>query len=83
MLDLIHRTNWDNLYFYFAKGNPPIIFQLLALNTIFFMVFAIRRMRGAPNLRASTASNIQSMLLAANIVIVLRESIFNSVSWVF
>jgi hypothetical protein len=83
MLDLIRRTNWDQLYYYFAKGNPPLILQLLMLNTIFFIWFAIRRMRGARTMRASTASTIQSVLLAANFFIVLRDNISHSVSWMF
>jgi hypothetical protein len=83
MFDLIRRTNWNELYYHFAKGEPSLILQLLGFNLIFFLLFALRRMRNAPPLRTATASALQSLLLAANIVIVLRESIIHGVGWVF
>jgi hypothetical protein len=81
MFDLIRRTNWDQLYSYFARGEPALVLQLLALNTIFFLMFAYRRMRRKKPLRPTTASTIQTVLLAANIFIVLRDTITQSVSW--
>jgi len=75
MFDLVQRTPWDQLFGYFARGNPPIIVQILILNGIFFMWFASRRMRKAKPLRKETAQNIQSILLAVNMAAVFQDSI--------
>jgi hypothetical protein len=83
MLDLVNRTPWEQLYGYFARGNPPIIVQILILNAIFFIWFASRRMRKAKPLRQETASNIQSILLAINMVAVFQDSIRHILHSVF
>ncbi len=75
MLNLIGAAHWDELYAFFAKGNPPLIFQLLLLNTIFFILLISRRMRGAPALRSSTASTIQALLIIANMGLIFQDSI--------
>lgn len=81
MLDLFREARWDELYAFFAKGNPPLMAQLLALNTIVFMIFIVRRMRGARTLRAETASMVQSLLLVANMLAVFQENIIYSLEW--
>ncbi|MGB8312861.1 MAG: hypothetical protein WCE69_00065, partial [Aestuariivirga sp.] len=60
MLELFREARWDELYAFFAAGNPPLVLQLLVLNTIVFMVFMLRRMRGVRTLRSETASMVQS-----------------------
>ena len=83
MLDLVQRTPWDQLIGYFARGNPPIIVQILLLNTAVFVWFAWRRMRKAQPLRKETASTVQSLLLALNMVAVFEQSIFQIIHRVF
>ena len=75
MFDLFQRTPWEQLFGYFARGNPPIIVQILIQNAIFFLWFASRRMRKAKPLRKETASNVQSILLAVNMAAVFQDSI--------
>ena len=75
MFDLVQRTPWQQLIGYFERGNPPIIVQILILNGIFFLWFASRRMRKAKPLRKETASTVQSLLLAINMVDVVQDSI--------
>jgi hypothetical protein len=83
MLDLFREARWDELYAFFAKGHPPLMAQLLALNTIVFMLFIVRRMRGARALRAETASMVQSMLLVANMLAIVQDKISFSIEWLF
>ena len=83
MLDLVYRTPWEQLYGYFASGNPPLIIQILILNAIFFVWFAVRRMRKSKPMRKETASNIQSILLAINMVAVFQDSIRHILQRVF
>ena len=81
MLDLFRDARWDELYAFFESSHPPLIFQILALNTVVFMLFIARRMRGAKTLRAETASTVQSMLLFANMLVIFRENITESLNW--
>jgi hypothetical protein len=83
MFDLVRRTPWQQLFDYFARGNPPIIIQILILNGIFFIWFASRRMRNAKPLRKETASTIQSLLLAINMVAVFQDNIRHIIHGVF
>jgi hypothetical protein len=74
-------ARWDELYAFFMKGTPPLIAQLMALNTVIFMLFMVRRMRGKPTLRAETASLVQSLLLFANMLAIFQDNINESLSW--
>jgi hypothetical protein len=75
MLELFQDARWDELSAFFAKGNPPLIAQILAINTIVFMLFIVRRMRGASTLRSETASLVQSLLLVANMLAIFQDNI--------
>jgi hypothetical protein len=75
MLELFRDARWDELYAFFARGNPPLIAQILGINTIVFMLFIVRRMRGASTLRSETASLVQSLLLVANMLAIFQENI--------
>ena len=77
MLELFRDARWDELYAFFARGNPPLMAQIMALNTIVFMLFIVRRMRGASTLRSETASLVQSLLLVANMLAIFQENIRN------
>jgi hypothetical protein len=81
MSDFITDTRWDELYAFFMKGTPPLIAQLLALNTVIFMLLMVRRMRGKQALRAETASLVQCLLLFANMLAIFQERINKSLGW--
>ena len=61
MIDLFQRANWSEIYYFFAKGNPPLAVLLLALNTVFFIYWIVRRMRGARAMRSETAIIVQAL----------------------
>jgi hypothetical protein len=81
MLEFITDARWDELYAFFMKGTPPLMAQLLALNTVVFMLFMVRRMRGKPTLRAEMASLVQSLLLFANMLAIFQDNINESLGW--
>lgn len=83
MLELFKEARWDELYAFFAMGNPPLVLQLLVLNTIVFMVFMLRRMRGVRTLRSETASMVQSLLLFTNMLVIFEKNIRESIGWYF
>jgi hypothetical protein len=64
--DLFYAARWDELYRFFAAGNPPLALQLLLINTVFLIFFMIRRWRGKMRMRSQTAYVIQGLLIAAN-----------------
>jgi hypothetical protein len=73
MLDLFYQARWGELFAFFAEGQPPLAVQLLVVNTIFFVVFIMRRARGARTLRAQTAMAVQGVLIFANVVVLFQE----------
>lgn len=75
-VDLFWAADWDGLYRGLAKGNPPLALQLLALNTIFLVIFAIRRATAKHRMRSRTVELVQLFLLAANIAIVFQEDAY-------
>ncbi len=77
MNDLFLHARWGELYAFFSQGNPPLAFQILALNTIFFVLWILRRMRDAPALRAKTANIVQGLLIGANIMIIFQRDILS------
>jgi hypothetical protein len=75
IFDVFWEARWDELAAFFSKGSPPLLFQLLVLNTLIFIILIIRRMRGASSLRPETASTVQTLLLAANMFAIFQEEI--------
>jgi hypothetical protein len=73
--DVFWDARWDELAAFFAKGSPPLMLQLLVLNTLIFIIPIARRMRGASSMRPETASTIQTLLLAANMFAIFQEEI--------
>lgn len=80
IFDLAERAPWIDIYDFFASGQPPIAVRLLAFNTVFFILFAIRRARGAAAMRHSTAIRIQVLLIVANFLILFQDQIEGSLS---
>ena len=57
---------------FLMNGEPPLITQLLVFNTIIFIFWIVRRMRGASSMRYRTAITVQSLLVAANCFVILN-----------
>jgi hypothetical protein len=74
--ELIANAPWHEFYGFFLKGNPPLIVLLLAMNTVFFILFVIRRIRGRQTFRASTAYIIQGMVVLSNFLVIYHTQIF-------
>jgi len=73
---LFDAADWDGLYRVLAKGNPPLALQLLALNTIFVVLFIVRRATAKHRMRNQTAEIIQLFLLIANLAVVFQEQAY-------
>jgi hypothetical protein len=76
-MELFLYARWGELYGFLSRGDPPLAVQILAFNTIFFMLWIARRMRNAPALRAQTANVVQALLVAVNVLIIFQHDIKN------
>ena len=75
MIELIRNTRWDQIYNFLADGDPPMIARILAINTLLFILFAIRRARGIPPMREKIAVKVQGLLVVANVLILFQNEI--------
>ncbi len=75
MIELIKNTHWEQIYIFLADGEPPMIARILAVNTLFFILFAYRRARGIPAMREKIAVRVQGLLVAANVLILFQNEI--------
>jgi hypothetical protein len=75
-MDAFWQANWEELYDFFAQGTPPLAIQLLVINTLFFMVWIVRRLRGAPALRRQTAITVEAILILTNMFMMFRQGLF-------
>lgn len=82
MLDLIQRTNWDSAYYFLTVGHPPLIIQLLAINTIFLILFILRRMTGVYSKKAHTSYIVQALLIIANSAVLMQSELMPYTSMV-
>ena len=65
-------NNWVMAREFMMTGEPPLITQMLLLNTIVLIFWMVRRMRGASAMRAQTANIVQGLLIAANCAVLLN-----------
>lgn len=75
MFELFQRARWDQAYDYLASGDPPMIAKLLAINTIFFILYIVRKMRVEHKMRDSTVMQVQALLVVANVLILFQRDI--------
>ncbi len=73
MIELFKRTHWEVWYETLTKGNPPLIMQLLAINSVIFIFLIIRRMRGRSAVKNGVGQMIQALLIGANLVILTQD----------
>ena len=64
--DLFYAAPWDELYRFFASGNPPLALQLLIINTAILAFFVVRRLRRRTAVHSQSAFVIQIFLIAVN-----------------
>ena len=77
MFELFQRARWDQAYDYLSSGDPPMIARLLAINTIFFILYIIRKVRVEHKMRDWTVMQVQALLVVANILILFQRDIQN------
>lgn len=75
MFEILSRARWDQAYDFLASGHPPMIMKLLALNTVFLVMYLVRRTKSEHQIRHSTMMQVQVLLVAANLMIIFQTEI--------
>lgn len=75
MLELFQKARWDQAYDFLSSGDPPMMFRILAINTLFLILYAIRRAKSPHKMRESTVMQVQGLLLLANCLILFQRDI--------
>lgn len=77
MLELFRRARWDQAYDFLSSGDPPMMFRLLAINTIFVVIYMIRRAKSEHRLNQVALVQVQALLIVANCLILFQRDIQN------
>lgn len=75
MLELFNRARWDQAATFLESGDPPMIFRLLAINTIFLIFYIIRRAGSNAKLKQGVVMQVQAILIIANFLILFQRDI--------
>lgn len=75
MLHSILTAPWQQASDVLSAGQPPMIARIMAINTLFFVLFLIRRMRGVTTMPERTAILVQSTLVGCNLMILFQDEI--------
>ncbi len=75
MINLFEKTNWEGAYIFFTSGHPPLILELLAINTIFLILFVLRRITGIYTRKAYTSYVVQALLILGNAAVLMQADI--------
>mgnify|MGYP001765391516 CR=1 FL=1 len=73
-------ADWDGLYRILASGEPPLAFQLLAVNTIFLVIYILRRATTKHRMQSHTVQIVQALLLITNIAVVFQDGAYQWLS---
>jgi hypothetical protein len=74
-IELFQRANWQSWYDMFSRGNPPLITQILAVNSIVFIFLIIRRARGRATMKRGVGEAVQALLIIANLLIMTQDQL--------
>ena len=77
MLELFKRARWDQAVDFLQSGDPPMAFRILAINTIFIVLFMVRKSATPHRLRETTLMWVQGLLILANVLILFQRDIQN------
>jgi alanine-alpha-ketoisovalerate/valine-pyruvate aminotransferase len=75
MFKILDRVNWQVAGDALMRGDPPLIVQLLALNSIVFILFVIQRIRRKGPSKPSGAHMAQALFIVANVLILSQQQL--------
>jgi hypothetical protein len=75
MLENFKNAPWSQWVYVLSSGDPPLALQFVVINSIFFIIFAIRRMRGKRSNQANTAYAVHGILILVNTAILYQSEL--------
>ena len=66
MLEYLYLARWDQAFGFWTSGNPPIYVRLLALNTVFLALYAVRKAPVGSAMSPGMSLFAQLVVLGAN-----------------
>lgn len=76
MIELFQQARWQDLYNFFTAGEPPMVLRILALNTIFLIIFIIRKARTTNSKHSSNPQIVQALLLFSNCAVMFQPQYY-------
>jgi hypothetical protein len=75
MFNIVDRVNWGVWSETLLKGNPPLIVQILAINSIIFIYLIVKKIRQKGPRKASAAHLAQAILIVTNLAILSQDQL--------
>jgi hypothetical membrane protein len=75
MFDYFRIAPWGDWYLIMSKGNPPLALQFLIINCAFFVIFAIRRIRGEKTKHNNISYLVHGLMFLANVGILYQSDL--------
>lgn len=75
MLEYLYLARWDEAHAFLANGWPPLWARLLALNTLFLALYAVRKMSGAGSMSMGMTIFVQLAAVAANLLLIYQPEV--------
>lgn len=82
MLNQIMNAPWWQLVDFFTKGNPPLIVEVMLLNTVFLIVIIIRRAKGIQTMRADSMTLVQGLIILSNAMVLFQDQIVRGLDFI-
>jgi hypothetical protein len=78
--DLIYQARWREITDYLVAGSPPLIVQLLLLNTFAMFMVKYRKANQRYATRPGTFTAVQVILILANAALLFQEDLLSASS---
>ena len=75
MLDQIKYAPWGDWIIVMSRGNPPLALQFLFINLVFFLIFAVRRLRGHKTNQNNFSFVAHGLMFMANVAILYQADL--------
>jgi hypothetical protein len=79
-MNFIRNARWHELYMLLTKGDPPLIVILLMVNTVFFLLYVLRKTTQKHRMRTSTIYAIQAAIVLANAFVIFETDAMRMVN---
>ena len=73
MHDFLLSLNLTDIRIFLTSGHPPVLFQVLAINTIIMMMIIFRRGHGKGSMRRHVSYVLQWILILGNLAVFCQE----------